>query len=226
MAGRRPRRRWHGRDVEESVMRKFAMAAAAVIAAGTSTAQAADLGYYRSNAPYTVNQPLNAFSWAGPYLGGNLGYSFGNVTNNITKPAGFSGGVQGGYNWQSGAFVFGLEGDIQFSTADDTFAPYKFSNPWFGTARGRLGYAMNDVLLYATGGLAFGQLKGQNLGASETHSTAGWTLGAGAEYAFAPKLSAKVEYLYMSLSSSNFFITGMPNGYNAGLVRAGINYHF
>ncbi|WP_322515757.1 outer membrane protein [Rhodopseudomonas palustris] len=207
-------------------MRKLAMAAATVLAATGSTAQAADMGYYRSQTPYTVNQPLNAFSWAGPYLGGNLGYAFGNVTNNITNPSGFSGGVQGGYNWQSGNIVFGLEGDIQFSTAEDTFAPYKFSNPWFGTARGRVGYAMNDILLYATGGLAFGQLKGQNLLSSESHSSAGWTVGAGAEFAFAPKLSAKVEYLYGSLSTNNFFITGNPNGYNFGLVRAGINYHF
>ncbi|MCG6204904.1 porin family protein [Rhodopseudomonas sp. HC1] len=207
-------------------MRKLAMATATILAAGATAAQAADMGYYGSRTPYTVNQPLNAFSWAGPYLGGNLGYSFGNVTNNITKPSGFSGGVQGGYNWQSGNIVFGLEGDIQFSTADDTFAPYKFSNPWFGTARGRVGYAMNDVLLYATGGLAFGQLKGQNLLITESHTTAGWTVGAGAEFAFAPKLSAKVEYLYGSLSTNNFFITGAPNGYNFGLVRAGINYHF
>lgn len=207
-------------------MRKLAMAAATILAAGTTAAQAADMGYYGSRTPYTVNQPLNAFSWAGPYLGGNLGYAFGNVTNNITKPSGFSGGVQGGYNWQSGNIVFGLEGDIQFSTADDTFAPYKFSNPWFGTARGRVGYAMNDVLLYATGGLAFGQLKGQNLLSTESHNSAGWTVGAGAEFAFAPKLSAKVEYLYGSLSTNNFFITGVPNGYNFGLVRAGINYHF
>ena len=207
-------------------MRKLAMATATILAAGATAAQAADMGYYGSRTPYTVNQPLNAFSWAGPYLGGNLGYSFGNVTNNITKPSGFSGGLQGGYNWQSGAIVFGLEGDIQFSTADDTFAPYKFSNPWFGTARGRVGYAMNDVLLYATGGLAFGQLKGQNLLSTESHTTAGWTVGAGAEFAFAPKLSAKVEYLYGSLSTNNFFITGAPNGYNFGLVRAGINYHF
>ncbi|RJF64507.1 outer membrane protein [Rhodopseudomonas palustris] len=207
-------------------MRKLAMATATILAAGATAAQAADMSYYGSRTPYTVNQPLNAFSWAGPYLGGNLGYAFGNVTNNITKPSGFSGGVQGGYNWQSGAIVFGLEGDIQFSTSEDTFAPYKFSNPWFGTARGRVGYAMNDVLLYATGGLAFGQLKGQNLLSTESHTSAGWTVGAGAEFAFAPKLSAKVEYLYGSLSTNNFFITGVPNGYNFGLIRAGINYHF
>jgi outer membrane immunogenic protein len=207
-------------------MRKLVMAAAAVLAAGVSTAQAADLGYYRSTTPYTVNQPLNAFSWAGPYLGGNLGYSFGNVSNSVTKPSGFTGGVQGGYNWQSGNVVFGAEGDLQFSTADDKFASWKFSNPWFGTVRGRIGYAMNDVLIYGTGGLAFGQLRSETFLASESHTSAGWTIGGGAEVAFAPRLSAKIEYLYISLSRNDFVTTGVPNGYNYGVIRAGINYHF
>ena len=62
------------------------------------------------------------------------------VTNNPTRPSGVAGGVQGGYNWQSGQFVFGGEADLQISGADDTFAPWKFSNPWFGTVRGRAGY--------------------------------------------------------------------------------------
>ena len=93
-------------------MSRFVLGALALIAAGwTMSARAADL--YGSRAPYTVNQPLNAYSWAGPYLGGNLGYAWGSVANNPTKPSGFVGGVQAGYNWQNGAFVFGVEGDIQ-----------------------------------------------------------------------------------------------------------------
>ena len=125
-----------------------AFAALASTALGLATsAQAADFNY---RAPYTVNQPLNAYSWAGPYLGANLGYAFGSIDNDVTKPDGVFGGVQGGYNWQNGQFVFGVEGDLQASSADDTFAPYKFSNPWFGTVRGRVGYAFNNVLLYGT----------------------------------------------------------------------------
>ena len=126
----------------------------------TASAQAADIPY-GSRAPYTVNQPLNAYSWAGPYLGGNIGYAWGSVDNNPTRPSGFAGGVQGGYNWQNGPLVFGLEADIQASGANDTFAPWKFSNPWFGTVRGRVGYAVNNVLFYGTGGLAFGELRGR-----------------------------------------------------------------
>src|ERR1700710_645476 len=98
-------------------MIRFVLGAAALIAAGwTTSAKASDLPY-GSRAPYTVNQPLNAYSWAGPYLGGNIGYAWGSVDRNPTNPSGFVGGVQGGYNWQTGPWVFGLEGDIQATGA-------------------------------------------------------------------------------------------------------------
>ena len=207
-------------------MNRVVLGAAALIAAGwTASAQAADLSY-GSPAPYTVYQPLNMYSWAGPYLGANLGYGWGSVDNNPTQPSGLVGGAQAGYNWQSGAMVFGLEGDLQASAADDTFAPWKFSNPWFGTVRGRVGYAFGNVLLYGTGGLAFGELRGETFGLSESHTNAGWTVGVGAEFGFAPHWTAKVEYLFVDLSDSRFTITGAQNGYDFGLVRVGVNYHF
>ncbi|WP_338320198.1 outer membrane protein, partial [Bradyrhizobium ottawaense] len=120
------------------MMRLVVGAAALVAAGGTASAEAADMNYGQ-RATYTVNQPFNAYSWAGPYLGGNIGYEWGSVDNNPSKPSGFVGGVQAGYNFQNGPFVFGVEGDIQAAGADDTFAPWKFSNPWFGTLRGRAG---------------------------------------------------------------------------------------
>jgi outer membrane immunogenic protein len=211
-------------------MKRFVVGAAALIAAGwTAGADAADLNYGQ-RAPYTVNQPLNAYSWAGPYLGGNLGgnlgYAWGEVSNNPAKPAGFVGGVQAGYNFQDAPWVFGIEGDIQASGADDTFAPWKFSNPWFGTVRGRAGYALNNILFYVTAGLAFGELRGQTFGWTESHTTAGWTAGVGTEVGLAPNWSAKLEYLFIDLSSSQFAITGVSNGYSANVVRAGVNYRF
>jgi outer membrane immunogenic protein len=190
-----------------------------------ASAEAADM--YAPRAPYTVNQPLNAYSWAGPYIGGNLGYEWGSVRNNPTKPSGFNGGAQAGYNWQSGNWVFGVEGDIEATAAEDTFAPWKFSNPWFGTLRGRAGYAISNVLFYGTGGLAFGELTGQTFGLSESHTTAGWTVGLGAEVGLTPHWSAKIEYLYVDLSSSQFVtVTNTSNGYRFGAFRAGVNYHF
>jgi outer membrane immunogenic protein len=207
-------------------MKKVVLSAVALLAASwTVSAEGADLPY-APRAPYTVNQPLNAYSWAGPYLGANLGYAWGSVDHNPTKPSGFEGGVQGGYNWQTGPWVFGVEGDIQATGAEDTFAPWKFSNPWFGTLRGRAGYAFNNILFYGTGGLAFGELRGETFGLSESHTTAGWTAGVGAEFGLAPNWSAKIEYLYVGLSNENFTVTGQSNGYRFGLVRAGVNYHF
>ena len=112
--------------------------------------------------------------------------------------------------------MFGVEGDIEATGADDTFAPWKFSNPWFGTVRGRVGYAFNNILFYGTGGLAFGELRGETFGLSESHTTAGWTAGVGAEFGLAPNWSAKIEYLYVDLSDSRFIITGTSNGYRFG----------
>jgi outer membrane immunogenic protein len=207
-------------------MKRFISCAVAAIAAGLpASAQAADLPY-GSRAPYTVNQPLNIYSWAGPYLGANLGYAWGSVDNNQTRPSGFSGGAQAGYNWQTGPWVFGVEGDIQATGATDTFAPWKFSNPWFGTVRGRAGYALNNILFYGTGGLAFGELRGETFGLAESHTNAGWTAGVGTEFGFAQNWSARIEYLYVDLANSGFTITGVSNGYRFGTVRAGVNYHF
>src|SRR5258708_9192061 len=140
-------------------MKRLVSGAVALIAAGwTIPTAAADLPY-GSRAPYTVNQPLNAYSWAGPYLGANIGYEWGSVTNNPTKPSGFEGGAQAGYNFQSGPGVIGIEGDIEATGASDTFPPWKLSNPWFGTVRGRAGYAFNNILFSVTRGLALPQFR-------------------------------------------------------------------
>jgi len=202
-------------------MKGFVLGAVALAMAGTVPARAADLSY--GGRSWTVPQ----YSWAGPYLGGTLGYEWGTVDRNPARPRGFNGGLTAGFNWQQNSpWVFGVEGDLQATGADDTFAPWKFSNPWFGTVRGRVGYALNNVMFYGTGGLAFGELRATTFGLSESHTTAGWTAGVGAEMGFAPNWSAKVEYLYVDLSNTNFVITGVSNGYRFGLVRAGVNYRF
>ena len=97
--------------------------------------------------------------------------------------------------------MFGVEGDIQATGANDTFAPWKFSNPWFGTVRGRVGYAFNNIMFFGTGGLAFGELRGETFGLSETHTRAGWTVGAGTEFGLTQNWSAKIEYLYVDLAN-------------------------
>jgi outer membrane immunogenic protein len=140
---------------------------------------------------------------------------------------GFIGGGQLGYNWQRGPWVLGLEGDIQFSnergsgdvvcslgvSACPTFTrDYKLD--WFGTARGRVGFLPAErILLYATGGLAYGGFSGSSLGVVGTTANAlalgtwsstkaGWTVGAGVEAALGSNWSVKFEYLYMDLGNT------------------------
>ena len=140
-------------------MKTLLRAAATIGAFLTTPAAAADL---YGKAPAFAAAPFSGYNWNGAYVGVNLGYQWGKVTNwPSTSPNGVMGGVQVGYNWQVGQFVFGAEADLQGSGAEDTFAAWKFSNPWFGTVRGRAGYAMNNVLAYATGGLAYGGGRGR-----------------------------------------------------------------
>jgi len=198
---------------------RVALAAVLALATSTGAAVAADL------APQ-LNVP--SASWQGPYVGVNLGYQFGSVANNPTDLSGFAGGLQGGYNLQRGQFVFGVEADIQASAAEDRFAPWKFSNPWFGTLRGRAGAAFGNVLLYGTVGVAYGALRGQNtfLGTSQSSTEVGWTAGAGVEMALTRNWSSKIEYLYIDLGERPYWITGANNGLETSLVRFGVNYRF
>lgn len=203
--------------------RKTALAFGAALLS-VATAQAADFPRYPSPPAYGANFGL--YSWSGAYLGLNLGYQWGNGTNLNASPAGFAGGIQGGYNWQSGQFVFGLEADLQGSGADDTFAAYKFSNPWFGTVRGRGGVAINSVLLYLTAGVAYGGTSLALPGFSESHVHLGWTAGGGIEVGLTPNWSAKAELLYVDLSNQNYGLTGVSHGLESGLLRFGVNYRF
>jgi outer membrane immunogenic protein len=197
----------------------------ATLASATGAATAADLP--RGPAPYYSPGPAsNIYNWTGPYAGLNLGYDWGKITNNAVAPNGPAGGVQAGYNWQSGQFVFGAETDLQITGADDTFAPFKFSNPWFGTLRGRAGVALNNILFYGTLGLAYGDVKGEIAGLSEDKTLLGWAGGAGMEVGMTPNWSAKVEYLYMDLTNRAYSITGVSNGYQTNMLRFGVNYHF
>jgi outer membrane immunogenic protein len=205
-----------------NAMRAMTLAAAVAV---SGAAIAADLpGGPRPY--YAPAHSYGGYNWTGFYAGGNIGYTWGSISNSGASPYGVLGGAQAGYNWQSGAFVFGGETDIQASDAHDTFAPYKFSNPWFGTLRGRAGYAFNNILFYGTAGLAYGDLSVDSAGLTESKDHLGWTGGVGMEVGFSPRLSAKVEYLYMDLSSSNYTLTGASNGFASNMVRLGINYHF
>jgi outer membrane immunogenic protein len=174
--------------------------------------------------------PLLPCLWLGPYVGTNVGFQW---TSNIggLSSSGFTGGIQGGYNWQSGPWVYGVESDFNLSSASGTFAGYQFSNPWFGTLRGRAGYVINNVFLYGTAGLALGISTVASGGLSDSSGHLGWTIGAGAEFGLAPlglspNWSAKVEYLYLGLSQDPVLSASVPSNFQSNVLRFGVNYHF
>jgi outer membrane immunogenic protein len=231
--------------------------AATLLAVGfTQTALAADLA-----TPYYKAAPAPVSTWTGFYFGGNVGYSWGRETDNWgifgfpgaseTQPVrGVIGGGQWGYNWQRSSWVFGVEGDFQGSGQRDTavlpiVGPFNFSDTqslsWFGTDRGRLGWlAAPNVLIYGTGGLAYGRVNSTyalNAGAvplaslALSSTRAGWAAGAGIEAKLAANWSVKVEYLHLDLGSNNSLfsigpvpIAGFGQRFTDDIARVGVNY--
>jgi len=212
--------------------------AAAVLLAAPLGAQAADLGYPRYRAPAYM-APAYA-SWTGFYVGLNAGYGFGSSDWDVPavspSPEGALVGGTLGYNLQTGLWVWGLEGDVDWSdmkgSVDCLGGTCETKNDWLGTARLRLGFAgWNNWLAYLTGGAAFGDVKATNAGLISASKTKfGWTVGLGIEYAFLGNWSAKLEYLYADLGSADFgtdFSVATDNvSFSTNIVRLGINYRF
>jgi outer membrane immunogenic protein len=195
----------------------------------------------------------------------------GTAGANSTRFDGSLGGGQVGYNFQSGRYVFGIESDIEASAlAANTSVtvlsgvPSGFGSAaatsssdlgWFGTVRGRLGYTWDAAMLYATGGLAYGDVK-RSLGLTISNAYAtgnataaahsesietGYTVGAGFEYLIAPRWSLKAEYQYIDLGNGKSLSAaanyGPWGGNTAGTAtshtsydaissgRIGVNYH-
>lgn len=173
------------------------------------------------------------------------------------KPEGWLAGGQAGYNWQTGRFVFGLEADLQGADINGTVNTSVLPGPiisqtrqrleWFGTVRGRAGFTLVDtLLLYGTGGLAYGSINHRFFTANSagafattdiTNQRTGWTAGAGFEWGFASNWSVKGEYLYIDLGSQTFAtLPGGTTPVGASIdstfrdkfhtARVGINYRF
>ena len=218
-----------------------------------------------ANVPTRPNSPapsVSSYNWAGGYIGGHIGWGWGradttftplpNATQFIdlaattlrTHPRGFSSGAQGGYNWQTGRFVVGVEADISWSRMSGTalvtpiiknngtafpgngFLTTRQDTKWFGTLRPRLGVAFDRVLLYGTGGLAYGRVNYSansdfrpgvptsipffQYPASFSKTKTGWTAGGGVEVGISKHWSWKAEYLYYDLGNLSFTANPVP----------------
>jgi outer membrane immunogenic protein len=222
--------------------------------------------YIGGNAGYGWGNANDAMqlggSWPTDGTGDNLVLS--PLGNGQLHPSSAMGGVQSGYNYQAGQWVMGIEADANYFALKDQFSrsvtnalsgdsymfASSFESDWLVTVRPRVGYAIDRLLVYATGGLAIANQKFSqsimqlNLPFTEAGSvsktSAGWTVGAGAGYALNNQWSLKTEYLYVDAGSVSFSTigicgAGLPaavcSGYTAAhaadlkenIVRVGLN---
>jgi outer membrane immunogenic protein len=246
-------------------MKKLTLALAAATVLISAPALAADLRM-PVKAP-VVAPPI--FSWSGFYIGAHVGGGWGTKDWEFTDvfiggvavplvpplPAtshdvsGLLAGGQIGFNWQTGPFVFGVEGEASWadidgsSTCPNPAASCRSEVRWLASATGRLGYAWDRVLLYAKGGWAFA---GDNYFVrfpaapafderSGDITQSGPTIGGGLEWAFTPNWSAKIEYMFASFDRERFDFTRIDTGVlverarvdqELHTVKFGINYRF
>jgi outer membrane immunogenic protein len=214
-------------------------------------AAAADLGGYE--APGTSyyapseRRPLdNSYrdgygpkNWTGLYLGGHGGWGAGQsavsgaIDSNIDT-SGFFGGVHGGYNYQSGAFVAGLELDGDRLGVDGSSQlpggnRLDVSADWLSSLRMRLGYATGNLLLYGTAGVALGgldaSLTGPGTDSTLSNTLTGYAAGLGAEMALTQSISARIEGLHYGFGSETFATPRGPIDADLDLttIRAGLS---
>lgn len=181
--------------------------------------------------------PPTPMTWTGFYVGAQGGFAASrgtftplgpNIPVNLVLGQGFSAndtgavlGLLGGYNYQMGNYVFGVEGDWNWVGAKASSAisaagfttTTAFDVRWLATVRGRLGFTTGATLFYVTGGVAFADVNnssfslipgGTNTDIVDNTTRVGWTVGGGIEYMFAPHWTARVEGRYIDLGKSSF----------------------
>lgn len=233
------------------------MALAAAIA---GPAMAADLPAAMPTKSLPAYVP--AYSWTGFYVGGNIGGAWGqfdygpsavdNVLGTVSAPIGPSvtnssvvGGIQSGYNWEIGNLVLGFESDIQFTGLKQSFT---FAGPgtfaagdtlsskvdFLSTERAKVGWVWDRFMLYATGGLATGEMDttasyvaglSPALSFTDAHKFhTGYTVGGGAEYAVTNNVSFGVEYRYLNLGNETYNLGAFtPVGGNGQTVSSTVD---
>jgi outer membrane immunogenic protein len=246
------------------IMKKFTLGLLATTALCAGLCQGASAADMRARAAPPPPPPVLAPTWTGFYVGGNVGSAWGQDDTNISTAIGgvgiglpltsqglrgFMGGVQGGYNYQFGVIVLGIEADGQWGDVKGT-APCvvvvsctdKIKS--FGDVTGRVGFTVDKALIYLKGGWAWAEqdftaslnIAGVAGSTSVSTSRSGAVLGTGIEYAFMPNWSAKVEYDYYDFGTKNvstsFAVAGVAIPISAStklteqVVKFGVNYRF
>jgi outer membrane immunogenic protein len=215
----------------------FALVVAAFVVA---PAVAADIPP-APQAPRPPVAPPAVYDWTGVYLGINGGGGFGSfvassggvsASEDLVGP--FVGG-QLGANAQWGKFVLGVEVDAHWADIKNTSTAFGVTLTdkvdWFGTARARAGLALDNWLIYGTGGLGYGDLNSSAsngvVTVSASESRMAWTAGGGIEVAYGPLVS-RSEYLYIQSFNKTTNLGGLLIDSHVGvhLIRGAISYKF
>ncbi len=181
----------------------------------------------------------SAHDWTGFYAGGAVGYGFFDAKdrppfgNGGPDPDGVMGTAFVGANFQTDQFVLGVEADISggdLKESRDWLTPLEIN--YVGTLRGRAGFSMGDMLLYATGGFAYSRM-------TATHSIptvsareifVGWTVGGGIDLQAGEKWFLRAEYLYTDLGTDRFNFPGIGHPHivsvDGSMVRLGVGFQF
>lgn len=217
-------------------MSKLRVALAALAVAVASPAAAADLARpYYGNAQAVQPSLLPGFVWTGLYAGGQVGYNWSTVDWAQTAAFdldGFSGGVHIGYNWQVGQFVYGAEGQLNFTNGDGSRScnggTCSAETNWSGDIRARAGYAFDRALLFGAAGLAYSSVETRenNNGTSGDADLFGLTLGVGGEYAVTQNIIAGVEYKHTWYGDDNVTSSITGADLSSGVLQARMSYKF
>lgn len=215
-------------------LRLYAALCSAALLATAGSASAADM--YRKAPPATpIIAAASVYNWTGFYAGASLGGEWLSNTLNIAgrpsqtvMPGSLFGGVQAGYNYQTGAWVLGVEGDIGYAHPRKITRSGDVSVSTQGSIRARAGYAFDNFLVYGTGGLALADMKIVDFvdvpNKTKSGVRAGWVVGGGVEYAINRSFTVRGEYLYSNYGNID---TGTADRDEAThLVRVGVNYRF
>ena len=242
-------------------MKRILIAGALALAAA-APAFAADLPPPAApppRAPVAYIPAIPTFTWTGFYIGLNTGYAFGQADGTSTlgttgnfSVSGAMAGVTLGGNYQIGQFVVGGETDIDWQNVRGSLvgggcsfippggppAPPAIpgscdaASNWVGTLRARVGFAMDRVLLYATGGAAYANIKASVAALPWASNTElGWTAGAGIEYAMTDNWTMKFEYLFADFQHGSCPVASCVApatsvSFDESMLRAGVNYKF
>ncbi|TYC55763.1 porin family protein [Rhodobacterales bacterium] len=222
-------------------MKRLALAGLALTAAtaGSAPVWAADLPQAPAPAYEAVPATQQTIDWTGIYVGGNLGWEFGNFdnraggTNLDTDANGVAGGLYGGYNFQvTPNIVVGAEADFTLSDLEDTKSvggtTLTSKSDWNSNFRARVGYSFDRYLIYGAGGLALADLEVEGNGDSDSKTALGWTLGVGGEAAITNNVTAKLEYVYQDFGEEDFNLNGqgVSSDFSDQQVRVGLGYKF